>query len=366
MKRTAYPSGMRSRRGRDNTRTFYLIQPDGTRLMLGQDFRLACQRWVDVQQSQVQQERPDTALALLSGFQRCSLPSPSSAAFLRRQAELATLRDYFADAGDPLLDTIASEADFLTWYIHRKHATSPDAVVRIFRHVWIFAQELEIVGRACPWKSLDLSKVRLKLEAADVVYRFASAPLTGLLEELLGKRLPRTIEPHRAPSVPDDMQYLQVLLKQAASTAVAQLRACGRMDLVAPVYQLTIDDLLSLRGSPILSLVRPPGRISLEHRRREYLNSLKTPTQSSRESKGLDGSASVRLRELSDPEVQQVLVQRLFLDENPTSIGQLKIELEHLFNIAVDTSAILRERNLMDKEHLPEALFVTGVKNGKG
>jgi hypothetical protein len=161
------------------------------------------------------------------------------------------------------------------------------------------------------------------------------------------------------------MQYLQVLLKQAASTAVAQLRACGRMDLVAPVYQVTIDDLLSLRGSPILSLARPPGRISLEHRRREYLNSLKTPTQSSRESKRLDGRASVRLRELSDPEVQQVLVQRLLLDKDPTSIGQLEIELEHLF-IAVDTGAIQRDWNLMDKEHLLEALFVTGAKNGKG
>jgi hypothetical protein len=48
---------------------------------------------------------------------------------------------------------------------------------------------------------------------------------------------------------------------------------------VPPVFQLTVDDLIALRGSPTIALVRPPGRILLDHRRREALASLRSETK---------------------------------------------------------------------------------------
>lgn len=275
--KTNRPAGMRVRRNRDGISTFYMLCPGGQKLILGNDFGVACSRWVDEQHTRVRQSRPATALALLDAFEQCSLPLLDTHATAHRSSELAILREYFTKRGNPRLEAINCEVDFLTWYGAAKRASLADAVIRLFRLVWKFSQRLEISNDDCPWKSLDLSKVRLQLEAVDVLHVFSSAPLKDLLGELLAKAETTTTEQDRDPGESKD---LQAQLKQAASLAVARLRRCGRLDLVRPVYQLTVDDLIALRGSPTVALARPPGRILLEHRRKEALAALRSEAKS--------------------------------------------------------------------------------------
>ncbi|CAJ0895810.1 hypothetical protein [Ralstonia flatus] len=271
--KTNRPADMRARRNRDGTSTFYMLRPGGQKLILGNDFGVACSRWVDEQHTRVRQSRPATALALLDAFEQCSLPLLDTHATAHRSNELAILREYFTKRRNPRLEAINCEVDFLTWYGAAKRASLADAVIRLFRLVWKFAQRLEISNDACPWKSFDLSKARLQLEAADVLHGFAPPPLKDLLGALLTKGETTTIEHDRDPS---ESKSLQVQLRQAVSLAVARLRSCGRLDLVPAMYQLTVDDLIALRGSPTVALARPPGRILLEHRRKEALASLRS------------------------------------------------------------------------------------------
>ncbi|BCG02630.1 hypothetical protein PPGU19_071980 (plasmid) [Paraburkholderia sp. PGU19] len=118
------------------------------------------------------------------------------------------------------------------------------------------------------------------MEAADVVRHFASAPLSELLEDLMGRSAVTAVElPGAVDS--DSAERLRVEFSHAASRAVMMLRKSGRTDLVAPVYQLEINELLSLRRSTFLALIRPPGSILLQHQRAEVLASLKTKTKCS-------------------------------------------------------------------------------------
>ncbi|MCO5397968.1 hypothetical protein [Ralstonia soli] len=254
-----------------------MLRPEGQKLILGNDFGVACSRWVDEQHTRVRQSRPATALALLDAFEQCSLPLLDTHATAHRSSELAILREYFTDRGNPRLEAIDGEVDFLTWYGAANHASLADAVIRLFRFVWKFSQQLEISNDACPWKSFDLSKARLQLEAVDVVYGFASVPLKDLLGELLAKAATTIVEQDHDPS---ESKIMQVQLKQAVSLAVTRLRSCGRLDLVSAVYQLTVDDLIALRGSPTVALARPSGRILLDHRRKEALASLRSEAKS--------------------------------------------------------------------------------------
>lgn len=275
--KTNRPTGMRARRNRDGTSTFYMLRPGGQKLILGNDFGVACSRWVDEQHTRVRDYRPATALALLDAFEQCSLPLLDTHATAHRSSELAILREYFSKRGNPRLEAIDCEVNFLTWYGAAKRASLADAVIRLFRFVWTFSQRVGIGNDACPWKSFDLSKARLQLEAVDVVYGFASAPLKDLLGELIAKASTAIVEQDRDPS---ESTSLQVQLKQAVSLAVASLRSCGRLDLVPAVYQLTVDDLIALRGSPTVALARPPGRILLGHRRKEALAALRSEAKS--------------------------------------------------------------------------------------
>jgi len=282
-RRTDSPAGMRKRRDRNGTATYYLVRQDGTKtkIVLGQNFELACARWVQEQQSLVKLARPTTALGLLSGFEQCSLPLASRQAAARRGDEMEILRGYFTKHDDPGLEAIAGEDAFLTWYSNGSHSSSPDTVIRMFRLVWRFALQLEITNTTCPWHTFDLRKARLKMEAADVVRLFASSPLKELLEALLGKTTVTTRQPGVDES--DYAEHIKVKLKHAVSRAVVMLRKSGRSDLVAPVYQLDIDELFALGNSATLALARPPGLIFLDHKREEVLSSLKSETKGSRD-----------------------------------------------------------------------------------
>jgi hypothetical protein len=271
---------MRARRDRNGAVTYYLLREDGSKLVLGQNFELACAQWVHEQQSRVALARPATALELLHGFEQCSLPLASRQATTRRRSEMDTLRAFFTEHGDPKLEGITGEDVFLRWYGGVTHPGQPDGAIQMFRLVWKSASKLGIVSTGCPWNTFDLRKAQLKMEAADVVRHFASAPLSELLEDLMGRTAVTTVEfPGAVES--DYVERLRVELSHAASRAVMMLRKSGRTDLVAPVYQLEINDLLSLRRSTCLALIRPPGSIVLQHQRAEILASLETKTRCS-------------------------------------------------------------------------------------
>ncbi|NPT54833.1 hypothetical protein [Paraburkholderia elongata] len=278
--RTDRPKGMRARRDRNGAVTYYLLREDGSKLVLGQNFELACAQWVHEQQSRVALARPATALELLHGIEQCTLPLASRQATARRRSEMDTLRGFFTEHGDPKLEEITGEDVFLRWYGNTVRPGRPDSAIRMFRLVWKSASKLGIVSTGCPWNTFDLRKAQLKMEAADVVRHFASAPLSELLEDLMGRTAVTTVEfPGAVES--DYVERLRVELSHAASRAVMMLRKSGRTDLVAPVYQLEINDLLSLRRSTCLALIRPPGSILLQHQRAEILASLKTKTKCS-------------------------------------------------------------------------------------
>ncbi|MFM0125941.1 hypothetical protein P0D73_45180 [Paraburkholderia sp. RL18-101-BIB-B] len=279
-RRTDRPKGMRARRDRNGAVTYYLLRKDGSKLVLGQNFELACAQWVHEQQSRVALARPATAIELLHGFEQCSLPLASRQATARRRSEMETLRVFFTEHGDPKLEEITGEGVFLRWYGGAVRPGQPDSAIRMFRLVWKSASKLGIVSTSCPWNTFDLRKAQLKMEAADVVRHFASAPLSELLEDLMGRTAVTTVEfPGAVDS--DSAERLRVELSHAASRAVMMLRKSGRPDLVAPVYQLEINDLLALRRSTCLALIRPPGSILLQHQRAEILASIKTKTKCS-------------------------------------------------------------------------------------
>jgi hypothetical protein len=190
-KKDSRPAGMRARRNRDGTSTFYMVRPGGEKVVLGKDFDIACSRWLEEQHARTKLASPGTALGLLDALIKCSLPLDSEQASACRNRELTILREFFSACGDPPLEAIRGEDEFLTWYKKGKRATSADRLVRMFRRVWKFFLQLEIARDNCPWKPFDLSKARLQLEAVDVVYGFASAPLKDLLGELLANALRR-------------------------------------------------------------------------------------------------------------------------------------------------------------------------------
>lgn len=117
------------------------------------------------------------------------------------------------------------------------------------------------------------------MEAADVVRHFASTPLSEFLDALLGKST--STSGHCGVDGYDYTERMQYELKRAVTRAVLMLRKCGRADLVAPVYQLKIGELIALRDSAILPLARPPGVILLNHQRNEILGSIKAKANAS-------------------------------------------------------------------------------------
>lgn len=265
-KKDSRPAAMRARRNRDGTSTFYMVRPDGERLILGRDLRIACSRWLEEQHARAKAASPSTALSLLDAFGKCSLPFDSEQVTARRIREVKILQQFFSECGDPALEAIRSEDEFLTWYKRRKRATSADRVVRMFRLVWKFAQQLEVTHDDCPWTSVDFSKIRLQMEAVDVVDAFASSPLKDLTQELLGNSHTKSLA-HCCANSEAHRERLRADLRQARDRSVTALRACGRLDLVRPVFQLDVESLLALRDVPHLALVRPPGRILLGHER---------------------------------------------------------------------------------------------------
>jgi hypothetical protein len=268
---------MRAHRHRNGAVTYYLLRDDSSKLVLGQNFELACARWVHEQQSRVALTRPATAVELLHRIEQCSLPLASRQATARRRSEMDTLRAFFTEQGDPKLEDITGEDVFLRWYGNAARPGQPDSAIRMFRSVWKSASKLGIVGTGCPWNTFDLRKAQLKMEAADIVRHFASAPLAEFLEDLMGRAAANTVELQGAMDQ-ESVGRLRVELSHAVSRAVMMLRKSGRTDLVAPVYQLEINDLLSLRRSTFLALIRPPGSILLQHQRAEILASLRTKT----------------------------------------------------------------------------------------
>lgn len=250
--------------------TYYMLRRDGTTVVLGHNFEHACSLWAQEQRSLVKLARPSTALGLLGGFEQCSLPLANVQVAARRSNEMKTLRSYFAERDDPELDAITEEKDFLRWYRNDRRSCAPDTAIRLFRMVWKFALQLELVSFNCPWSPLDLRKARLQAEAADVVRHFASSPLKEFLDDLLVAEVAQ-----QTHSEPDYSQRLQVELVLAVARAALMLRKSGRSDLLVPVYQLQIDELAALRNSAVLALCRPPGIIYLRHRRTEVLASLR-------------------------------------------------------------------------------------------
>jgi hypothetical protein len=273
-KKDSRPAGMRARRNRDGTSTFYMVRPDGEKLILGQDLRIACSRWLEEQHARTKAVSPRTALSLLDAFGKCSLPLDSEQATARRIREVTILQEFFSECGDPPLDVIGSEHEFLAWYQRSKRATPADRVVRMLRLVWKFALQLEITHDDCPWKSVDFSKGRLQMEAVDVVDAFASSQLKELTQELLGNSQTESLA-YRCANSAAHREQLRSELIHAKDRSVTALRACGRLDLVRPVFQLDLESLLALLDLPHLASVRPPGRILLGHERAIALRSLR-------------------------------------------------------------------------------------------
>ncbi|NVH76114.1 hypothetical protein FSB08_27205 [Paraburkholderia sp. JPY432] len=281
-KKINLPAGMIIRPGRgDGPPAYYVKSPSGKRIWLPDNFQRACLLCVELQKGWVKQARPSTALGLLTAFQKCSLILSKDAA-IRMRAELAILRRFFADHNDPPLDAITSEGAFVIWYMARRRAAQVGDVIGLFRHIWLFALDLEICNGNCPWKPFDLTNAREKMEAVDIMCSVSTAPLKALLEELLGNAGTTATEQTFDPAQPQYRHYILGQLRQAAAAAVETLRACGRTDPIVAVYQLTLDDLLGFRGSPVLPLIRPPGRILLKHRRKEQLNLMRSQQKASR------------------------------------------------------------------------------------
>lgn len=274
------PAGMRARRDRSGTATYYLMRRDGTKLALGKNFQLACSLWVQEQRALVKLAHPATALELLRGFEQCSLPLTKVRAAALRSNEIEVLTAYFSKQNDPALKAIQGEEDFLTWYRDDSRSSAPDTAIRLFRMMWQFALQLELVNISCPWSTLDLRKAQLKAEAADVVRQFSSSPLKEFLEELLTAKTAIAFGPS-AHVEPGYAECLRVELAHAVTRATLMLRKSGRTDLLAPVFQLEIDDLIALRHSPVLALCRPPGKIFVNHQRVEVLASLKAANKAS-------------------------------------------------------------------------------------
>jgi hypothetical protein len=280
---------MRARRDRHGTITYCLARRDGTRVALGKDFKQACEMWAKEQCALVRLDRPTTALRLLAGFELCSLPPAEKQVAVRRNCEMQTLRSYFLERNDPRLHEINDEDGFLKWHMNDGGSGAPDAVIRLFRKVWKFAQQLELVNSNCPWRTFDLRKVRLQAEVADVVRTFASSPLKEFLEELWAVK-PAASGRQGAHMDHAHVESLRAALEHAIKRAALMLSRCGRSDLLAPVYQLEIADLLALRNSPVLALCRPPGTIDLSHQRTEMLASLKARNNASDEERRLRSS----------------------------------------------------------------------------
>jgi len=270
------PRGMRVRRDRNKKSNYYFVDPEGKEVPLGCNLELALPRWAEAQERLLTLTPPLTSLGLVGAFERCSLPMQNRYAASRRKTELAVLRRYLSYVGDPRFQAIGNEHRFLTWCSMHTLASAPDDVVRLMRLIWRFALRLQFVRETCPWKSLDLRKARLRMEVADVIHAISPSPLKEFLEEILGKSTTPATRKCDCPDDPNYLEQLQTGMQHAAIHAVAILRKSGRLDLVAPAYQLTLEHLLELRNSTILPFVRPPGFIRLDHRRREVLGLLKS------------------------------------------------------------------------------------------
>ena len=108
----------------------------------------------------------------------------------------------------------------------------------------------------------------------------------------------------------NSVERLRVELSHAVSRAVTMLRKSGRTDLVAPVYQLEINDLLSLRRSTFLALIRPPGSILLQHQRAEILASLRTKTKCSDDTADVGTYMVQERRDQENERMPPVLTQK--------------------------------------------------------
>lgn len=266
------PAGMRSRRGRNGTVTYYMLAKFGRRVPLGKDFAQACARWVHEQKEQVKQDHPATAIALLDAFVQCSLPQPSEQAANSRRVELDTLRDYFAQWGNPGFDAINSEKCFLNWCKCDTRVRIPDRPIGLFRRIWKFALELDLTKRPCPWSPVDLQNLRITLEAVDVLSLFATGPLRQLLLQILGSG-DSTGVTIVASAREYETRFAGDLLV-AIDQAISSLRASGRAELVPRTASITAAKLLALLETPEVELARPPGRLLLEHRRLELKKAL--------------------------------------------------------------------------------------------
>jgi hypothetical protein len=92
------PAGMRARRNRDGTSTFYKVRPGGEKLILGKDLHVACSRWLEEQHARAKLASPSTALSLLDAFIKCSLPLGIEQATARCKREVTILREFFPSA----------------------------------------------------------------------------------------------------------------------------------------------------------------------------------------------------------------------------------------------------------------------------
>lgn len=97
-KKDSRPAAMRARRNRDGTSTFYMVRPDGERLILGMDLRIACSRWLDEQHARAKAVSSSTALSLLDAFGKCSLPFDSEQVTARSIREVKILQEFFQSA----------------------------------------------------------------------------------------------------------------------------------------------------------------------------------------------------------------------------------------------------------------------------
>lgn len=275
-KKNKLPSGVTVRRDRAGTETYYFVLGKRKAIRLGQDLGDALGRWVKVQEGLIKQVPPRTALDLVASFQRCSLPFDDRYAAARRDSELSILKVYFEVNGDPPLYAITSERIFLDWYGREHRESEADDVIRMFRRIWNFAARLEVVRPDCPWNAVSLRKARLQMEIVDIIYPIARNPLKEVLAEILGKSGGPDKKTRPTNDDRDLSDCLRNELQRVTPRVVALLRESGRLDLVASVYRITVENLFSLRNSGSLMLIRPPGLIDLGHRRRELLVELKS------------------------------------------------------------------------------------------
>ncbi|SDJ14676.1 hypothetical protein SAMN04487926_1354 [Paraburkholderia steynii] len=256
--RKRLPPGLRSRTQASGKTYHYLKTASGVKeTPLGPDLGTALQYWRDHALDRYLGERNvSSVLVLIEAFITAEIPirMMSEVPFLQRQAR--ALAAFFLDMGTTGLTAPFPSAEAYFAYRGPRYAIRAGAEIRLFIHIWGWAQRLSLMkARApCPWSSglvWDWVRQHVLCELADALRQFASAaslpaqapsPQDGIAasnylasEKLEESSIPDSRSGSHAPRTIADQHEIDAFLARAAR----QFAADGRPDLAREVRRLS-------------------------------------------------------------------------------------------------------------------------------